>query len=114
MQKNQKNKKEKNTTKGSSSSSSSRSSSEAFLVSARYLTFADLTMSIFNAARRCWRNLRPLYVSSDHVVYGAPMASSPMLGDVAGWSLSIQTLEVDQEQPLWYGNYNYDDVIDYV
>ena len=40
------------------------------------------------------------------------MASSPMLGDVSGWSLSIQTLEVDQEQPLWYGNDNYDDVID--
>ena len=40
------------------------------------------------------------------------MSSSPMLGDHSGWSLSIENLEVDPEQALWYGDANYDDVID--
>ena len=40
------------------------------------------------------------------------MPTAPMLGDHSSWSWSIQNLETDAQQALWYEDANYDDVID--
>ena len=69
------------------------------------------------AIKRCWNAQRPAFTTQDGVVYGAPLLATPWIGTTVSapqaFAMSVETKRKKEADELWYGNDNYDDVIDW-
>ena len=69
------------------------------------------------AIKRCWNAQRPAFTTQDGVVYGTPLLVTPWIGTTVSapqaFAMSVEPHRNKNAEEVWYGNDNYDDVIDW-